>query len=153
MSLLGEPCTYRLIALDGAAVPPDQISSQDLAELAADLEHLGVREPLSLDSLLDVLYTASSHSDPSRMAPALDRMLEYVEHWSTVTPEQIATLFERLDPSRLVRAVGQTLLAATRLACHASAARQTFVSRFFADLRARGTPEPTVRRLEEGLRA
>jgi hypothetical protein len=51
----------------------------------------------------------------------------------------VAALFERLDPSRLVRAVGQTLLASTRLSGDRSVARQDFLSRFLEDLRSRGT--------------
>lgn len=84
----------------------------------------------SLDELLDELYAASSHSDRSRIAPALDRMLVCVDHWRLSSPGTIADLFERLDLSRVVRAVGQTLIASTRLYGDRSKTRQGFVSRF-----------------------
>src|SRR5690606_38775824 len=108
---------------------------------------LATKEPPSLPALLDLLYAASSSDERSRIAPALDRMLEYVDHWST----GVDALFERLDPSRVVRAVGQTLLAAARQVGYRSAARQAFLARFIEDLRMRGTPEATIRRLEQGL--
>jgi hypothetical protein len=151
LDALGVPCTYRLVMADGSAVPSDQITEQDSADVLMDLERLTMSAPLSMDALIDLLYAASSHPDRSRIAPALDRLLDYVDHWSEVSPEPIAALFERLDPSRLVRAAGQTLLAATRLDGHRSAARQAFLSRFLEDLRARGTPETAIRRLEQGL--
>ena len=107
--------------------------------------------PTSLDALLEMLYAASSHSDRSHIAPVLDRLLAYLDHWRTFSPGRVDALFERLDPSRLVRAVGQTLLASTRLACDRSVARHRFLSRFLDDLRIRGTPEATITHLQEGL--
>ena len=105
----------------------------------------------ALDMLVWMLETASSHSDRSHIPPALDRMLDYLDHWRPSSPGCIATLFERLDPSRLVRAVGQTLLASTRLAGDRSVARQEFLARFLEDLRVRGIPEAVVARLRNGL--
>jgi len=148
---VGEPCTYRIVMLDGTAVPPNQVTDQDSAEVLGDLKHLTTMETTSLDALLEMLYAASSHSDRSRIAPALDRLLAYVAHRSMSSPGRVATLFERLDPSRLVRAVGQTLLASTRLAGDRSVARQEFLSRFLEDLRIRGTPEAIIARLQRGL--
>lgn len=149
--VLGEQFTYRLVGADGSTIPSDQVAEQDSADVLNDLERLGMRVPPLLDALVDLLYVASSHSDRSRVAPALDHLLEYVDHWSGVSPARVAALFARLDPSRLVRAVGQTLLAATRLERHQSAARQAFLARFLEDLRGRGTPETTIRRLEQGF--
>jgi hypothetical protein len=108
-------------------------------------------EPISLDALLEMLYAASSHSDRSRIAPALDRLLAYVEHWSASSPARVAALFERLDPSRVARAVGQTLLAEARLTCDRSVARRGFLSRFLEDLRIHGTPEAMIVRLRKEL--
>jgi hypothetical protein len=107
--------------------------------------------PRALDDLLQRLYDASAYSDPSRIGPALDNMLEYVEYWSVVLPEHVVTLFDRLEPSRLVRAVGQTLLASTKLDGDRSSARQAFIVRFLEDLRIRGTSENTIARLRKGL--
>ena len=152
LDAVGEPCTYRVVMPDGTAVPPDQVTDHDSTDVVSDLEHLGTTAPLSLDALLRMLYAASSHHDRSRIAPALDRLLDYVDHWSAVAPERVSGLFERLAPSRIVRAVGQTLLASTRLTCNRSAAHREFLSRFLEDLRARGTPEATIARLREGIR-
>ena len=146
--VLGEQCTYRLVGADGSTIPSDQVAEQDSADVLNDLERLGMRVPPLLDALVDLLYVASSHSDRSRVAPALDHLLEYVDRWSGVSPARVAALFARLDPSRLVRAVGQTLLAATRLERHQSAARQAFLARFLEDLRGRGTPETTRPRFQ-----
>jgi len=140
-----------MVMPDGTAVPSNQVTDQDLAEIRDDLEHLAEMAPTSLDTLLRMLYTASSHSDRSRIAPALDRLLEYLDYWSVASPVRVAALFERLEPSRLVRAVGQTLLASTRLAGDRSAARQEFLARFLEDLRIRGTPEAMITRLRKGL--
>lgn len=148
---LGEPCAHRLVMADGSPVPADQVTDQDLADVVGDLERIGRRDVPSLDVLLELLYAVSSHSDRSRVASALDRLLEYVDHWSATAPEHVVALFERLDPARTVRAVGQTLLAATRMSRDHLPARQAFLERFLADLRARGTPETTIRRLEQGL--
>lgn len=150
LDAIGEPCPYRLVMPDGSALPSDQVTEQDAVDVAVDLEHLG-RAPPTLEALIASLYVASSHEDRSRVAPALDRLLDYVDRWSQVSPERVAMLFERLEPARLVRTVGQTLLAATRLACHDSAARRAFLSHFLEDLRARGTSEATIRRLQQGL--
>lgn len=149
--ILGEPYTSRFVMEDGTPVPPDQITEQESAELSADLQYLSRSDPPAVDVLLEQLYAASSHSDRSRVAPALDRLLAYVDHWSALSPKRVDALFEQLEPSRLLRAVGQTLLAATRLDAHLSHARQLFLVRFMDDLRARGTPEATIRRLAEGL--
>lgn len=121
-----------------------------------DLEHPSAVDPapldaLPLDALLEMLYVASSHGDRSLVPAALDRLLEYLDHWGSSSPGRIAALFDRLDPSRLVRAVGQTLLAWTRLAGDRSAARREFLARFLVDLRIRGTPEATISRLREGI--
>jgi hypothetical protein len=105
----------------------------------------------TLDVLIDLLYAASSHNDRSRVGSALDRLLEYVDHWSKVSPERVAALFNGLDPAQLVRAVGQTFLAATRLDGHTSPERHAFFLRFIDDLRVRGTPESTILRLVRGL--
>jgi hypothetical protein len=140
-----------MVMSDGTTVPSDQVTDQDSAEVRGDLEHLSTMIPTSLDALLRMLYVASSHSDRSRIAPALDRLLAYLGHWSAASPGRVAALFERLEPSRLVRAVGQTLLASTRLACDRSVARQEFLSRFLEDLRIRGTPEAMIARLRKGL--
>jgi hypothetical protein len=140
-----------MVMPDGTAVPSNQITDQDLAEIRGDLEHLAEMAPTSLDALLRMLYTASSHSDRSRIAPALDRLLEYLDYWSVASPGRVAALFERLEPSRLARAVGQTLLASTRLAGDRSAARQEFLARFLEDLRIRGTSEAIIVRLRKGL--
>jgi hypothetical protein len=107
--------------------------------------------PNSLDALLGMLYAASSHGDRSHVPPALDRMLAYLGRSRVSSPGHIAALFERLEPSRLVRAVGQTLLASTRLACDRTVARQEFLSRFLEDLRIRGAPEAIIARLRQGL--
>ncbi len=148
---IGEPYSYRVVAPDGTAVAPDQVTEQDEADVRGDLERLGAIEPTPLDALVTMLEEASSHGDRSRVAPALDRMLSYVDHWSAMSPARVAELFERLTPSRLVRAVGQTLLAATRLAGDRSPARSAFLARFLEDQRARGTPEETIARLRRGL--
>lgn len=110
-----------------------------------------VNEPILLDDLLDMCYAASSHSDRSLIPAALDRLLEYLDHWSASSPGRVTELFERLDPSRLVRAVGQTLLASTRLAGDQTAARREFLARFVEDLRNRGTPQALIARLHKGL--
>ena len=151
LDAIGEPWTYRMVTLDGTAVSSNQVTDQDSAEVLGDLEHLSTMVPTSLDALLEMLYAASSHSDRSRIAPALDRLLAYLDHWRAFSPGRVAVLFERLDPSRLVRAVGQTLLASTRLASDRSVARQEFLSRFLEDLRVRGTPEEMIARLRKGL--
>jgi hypothetical protein len=148
---IGEPYAYRVVAPDGTAVAPDQVTEQDDADVRGDLEHLGAIEPTPLDALVTMLEEASSHGDRSRVAPALDRMLSYVDSWSALSPARLAELFERLTPSRLVRAVGQTLLAATRLPGDGSPARRAFLAAFLEDLRARGTPEETIARLRRGL--
>jgi hypothetical protein len=110
-----------------------------------------VNEPILLDDLLDMLYVASSHSDRSLIPAALDRLLEHLDHWSESSPGRVTELFERLDPARLVRAVGQTLLASTRLAGEQTAARREFLARFVEDLRNRGTTEATITRLYRRL--
>lgn len=148
---IGEPCTYRMVMADGTVVPSNQVTDQDSAEVLGDLEHLSTMHPTSLDALVGMLYAASSHGDRSGIPPALDHMLAYLDRWRASSPERIAALFERLEPSRLVRAVGQTLLASTRLACDRSVARRKFVSRFLEDLRIRGTPEGVIARLRKGL--
>lgn len=148
---IGEPCTYRIVMPDGTLVPSEELTDQDSAEVRGDLEHLATIVSTSLDALLGMLYAASSHGDRSRIAPALDRMLAYLDHWRSSSPERVTALFERLEPSRLVRAVGQTLLASTRLAGDRSAARQEFLSRFLEDLRIRGTHEASIARLRKGL--
>jgi hypothetical protein len=153
LEAVGEPCTYRMVAPDGTAIPSDQVTDQDAAEVVDDLEHLATMVPTSLDALLEMLYAASSHSDRSRVAPALDRLLAYVGYWSVSSPERVTALFERLEPSRLVRAVGQTLLAATRLAGDRFVARHAFLARFLDDLRIRGTPDAVIARLRRGLEA
>lgn len=149
--VVGEPYTCRMVMPDGAAVPSNQVSDQDWAEVRGDLEHLAIMAPIALDALLEVIYGASSHSDRSRIAPALDRLLAYVGYWSVASPGRVDALFERLVPSRLVRAVGQTLLASTRLAGDRSAARQDFLARFLEDLRNRGTDDAIITRLRKGL--
>ena len=148
---VGEPCTYRMVTLDGEVVPAEQVTDQDSADIRGDLERLSTMRPLSLDALLGMLYAASSHSDRSQISPALDQLLAYLSYWRTVSPERIIALFERLDASRLVRAVGQTLLASTRLGGDRSVARQAFLARFFEDLRARNTHEAVIARLCKGL--
>lgn len=148
---VGEPCTWRIVMPDGTAVRSDQVTDQDLAEVRGDLEHLATMAPPSLNALLELLYAASSHSDRSRIAPALDCLLAYLGYWNAVSPRRVAAIFERLDPSRVVRAVGQTLLASTKLAGDRSIARQEFLSRFLEDLRVRGTSEATIARLRKGL--
>jgi hypothetical protein len=140
-----------MVMPDRTVVPSDQVTGQDSADVRGDLEYLSTMDPTSLDGLLTMVYVASSHSDRSRIAPALDRLLSYLDHWRAVSPERVAALFERLDPSRLVRAVGQTLLASTRLSGDRSVARQEFLSRFLEDLRSRGTPEAMIARLRRGL--
>jgi hypothetical protein len=153
LDAVGETYTYRVVALDGTLVPPEDVTEQDLFEIRGDLEHLDTREPPSLEALLALLYTVSSDRDRSRIAPALDRLLEYVDCWSASAPERVDALFDQLVPSRIVRAVGQTLLAATRLPRFQSNARSGFLSRFLEDLRARGTLEATIDRLRRGLNA
>jgi len=149
--VVGEPCLWRMVMPDGVAVPSNQVTDQDWAEIRGDIEHLATMAPISLDALLETLYSASSHSDRSRIAPALDRLLTYVGYWNVVSPGRVDALFETLDPSRLVRAVGQTLLVSTRLAGDRSIARQEFLARFLEDLRIRGTDEAIITRLREGL--
>lgn len=149
--VVGEPYTCRMVMPDGTALPANQVTDQDWAEVRGDLEHLATMAPISLDALLESLYGASAHSDRSRVAPALDRLLAYVGYWSVASPRRVDALFERLDPSRLVRAVGQTLLASTRLAGDRSVARKEFLSRFLEDLRIRGTDEAVITRLHKGL--
>lgn len=151
LDAVGERWTYRVVTPDGTVVPSNQVTDQDSAEVRSDLEHLSAMDPPSLDAVLRMLYAASSHSDRSHIARALDRLLAYVDYWRAASPERVAALFDRLEPARLVRAVGQTLLASTRLACDRSVARQEFVSRFLEDLRTRGTPEARIARLQEGL--
>lgn len=151
LEAVGEPCECRLIMADGTAVPSEQITDHELADIRRDLEHLSKRTPIALDALLRTLYDASSYSDRSRIPPALDRLLAYVAYWNATSPERVAALYDRLEPSRIVRAVGQTLLAATRLSGDRSHARQEFLSRFLADLRTRGTPEAVIERLQKGL--
>lgn len=87
------------------------------------------------------LYAASTRIDPALLAPALDQLLVHVE-----SAEDTAPIFDALDPWRLARAVGQTLLAATR--GNRSPARQAFAERFLAALRGRGEPEAILRRME-----
>lgn len=149
--VVGEPYTCRMVMPDGTALPVNQVTDQDWAEVRGDLEHLATIAPISLDALLESLYGASAHSDRSRVAPALDRLLAYVGYWSVASRRRVDMLFERLDPSRLVRAVGQTLLASTRLAGDRSVARQEFLARFLEDLRIRGTDEAVITRLHKGL--
>jgi hypothetical protein len=149
--VVGEPCLWRMVMPDGAAVPSNQVTDQDWAEVRGDLERLATIAPISLDAVLETLYSASSHGDRSRIGPALDRLLAYVGYWSVASPGRVDALFERLDPSRLVRAVGQTLLASTRLAGDRSVARKEFLSRFLEDLRIRGTDEAVITRLHKGL--
>jgi hypothetical protein len=151
LEAVGEPCTYRIVLPDRTAVAVDQVTDRDFAEIREDLEHLSAMHPAPLEVLLRMLYAASSHSDRSRLAPALDCLLAYVSYWSTVSPSRVAALFERLDPSRLVRAVGQTLLASTQLVSDRPVARQKFLARFLEHLRARNTPEAVIARLREGL--
>jgi len=151
LEAVGEPCTYRIVMPNGATVPSDQVTDQDSAEVRGDLQHLSTMDPPSLDALLGVLYAASSHSDRSRIAPALDRLLAYLDHWRASSPGRVAALFKQLEPSRLVRAVGQTLLASTRLAGDRSVARQEFLARFLEDLRSRGIAEEVIARLRKGL--
>lgn len=151
LETVGEPCTYRILAPDASAVPADQLTAQDSTEIIRDLAHIDAMNPPPLDALVRMLYAASSHGDRSRVAPALDRLLSYVDYWSAASPGRVAALFERLTPSRLVRAVGQTLLASTRLAVNRSDARSAFLSNFLEDLRVRGTPEATIARLRKGL--
>jgi hypothetical protein len=139
-----------MVMPDGTAVAADQVTDQDSAEIRGDVEHLSAMHPTPLDALLQMLYAASSHSDRSRLAPALDRLLVYVSYWGTESG-RVAALFERLDPSRLVRAVGQTLLASTRLAGDRSVARQEFLTRFLEHLRERNTPEAVIARLRKGF--
>lgn len=105
------------------------------------------RLPLSLDALLSTLYAASAHDDRSLVATALDHLLKFLGYWSARSPKRVAELFERLEPARLVRAVGQILLASTRSGAVRSAARQDFLRRFLEDLRLRGTAEATIERL------
>jgi hypothetical protein len=140
-----------MVLPDGTALPANQVTDQDLAEVRGDLEHLATMAPISLDALLEALYGASAHGDRSRIAPALDRLLAYVTYWSAASPRRVDALFERLDPSRLVRAVGQTLLASTRLAGDRYSARQEFLKSFLEDLRIRGTDEAIITRLRKGL--
>jgi hypothetical protein len=80
---------------------------------------------MSLDSLLETI--AANPSDPA----TLDQMREFV---GAAPFEQTEALFDRLDPSRLPRAVGQTLLASTRLAGYTSQARSDFLERFLRNL-------------------
>ncbi len=149
---LGASCTYRIIAEDGLPVPADQITDRDRLDISTDLQHLARRGAIELDVLLALLYEASAHEDRSKVGPALDRLLEYVDYWTDLAPDRVDALFENLDPSKLRRAVGQTLLAATRLDGFRSAARQSFYARFIDDLRTQGTPEATIRRLTEELK-
>lgn len=151
LEAVGEPCTYRIVAPDASAVPADQLTDQDSNDVISDLAHLDTMNPPPLDALVGMLYAASSHGNRSRVAPALDRLLSYVDYWTAASTGRVVALFERLTPSRLVRAIGQTLLASTRLAIHRSEARSAFFSNFLADLRLRGTPEATIARLRKGL--
>jgi hypothetical protein len=111
--------------------------------------HDDLAGPPALSALLEMLYAASSHLDQSRIARALDCLLAYADHWRASSPEHVATLFEQLDPSRLTRSIGQTLLASTR--CDLSVARRKFLSRFLEDLHSRGAPEAQIARLRAGL--
>jgi hypothetical protein len=123
------------------AVIADQVTDQDSDEVLGDVAHLATIDVTPLDALVEMLEAASSHSDRSLIPAALDRLLEYLDHWSASSPGRVVALFDRLNPSRLVRAVGQTLLASTRLAGDRSAARREFLVRFLDDLRNRGTSE------------
>lgn len=153
LEAIGEPCVYRLVMSDGTPIPSGQVTDQDSAEIFQDLDRLAAMDPISLEALLTMLYSASSHEDRSRVASALDHMLACVDHWSSMRPARVVALFERLEPSRLVRAVGQTLLASTRLDRDRSPARRDFLSRFLEDLRVRGVPEARIARLRQGLEA
>jgi hypothetical protein len=148
---VGESVDFRMIHPDGSAIPSDQLSEQERDGVQAELEHLSTLAPRSLDDLLQLLYEASAYSDRSRIGRALDDMLAYVEYWSFVLPEHVVTLFDRLEPSRLVRAVGQTLLASTKLDGDRSSARQAFIVRFLEDLRIRGTSDAVIARLRGGF--
>lgn len=154
--VIGEVHALRFVQDDGGSVPEDQITEQQSADLVRDLQHLRFRQlhrgkPLALAALLEQLYAASSHADRSQVGSALDQLLEYVDHWRMFSPERLDALFDRLEPSKLVRAVGQALLAATHISGYQSAARQSFCGRFTEALRDRGTPEPTIRRVVEGI--
>src|SRR5580700_1518842 len=56
---IGEPSPYRVVAPDGTAVPPDQATEQDEADIRGDLERLGAIEPTPLDALVTMLEEAS----------------------------------------------------------------------------------------------
>lgn len=96
---------------------------------------------LDATELAHRLYAASAHPDRSCLAPVLDQLLVHFE-----SAEDMAPIFAALDPWRLTRAVGQTLLAATR--GNQSPARQAFAERFLAATRGRGEPEAIIRRME-----
>ncbi len=92
------------------------------------------------------LYAASAAAhdgDRSKVGPALDLMINCVDDWRRSSPTTIAELFRRIDPAQCVRAVGQTLLAVTRVTDDSPVARRAFMERFLAVLRERG--EPTLR--------
>lgn len=108
----------------------------------------------SPDDLLRAIHAASStasRGDRARVASVLDRLRAFVEHWEPRDPGRVAELFGRLDPSRLVRPVGQTLLASTRSRALRSVERRDFLARFLDDLRARGTSGATIERLRRRL--
>ena len=91
-----------------------------------------------LDALMEQLYAASVREDRAGVGPALDSLLEYVERCHTVRDlRSMDALYDALEPARLVRAVGHTLLAATWLIGDRSAARAQFALRFVADLELR----------------
>jgi len=97
----------------------------------------------ALRIVIHELYAASAAGDRARIAFALDLMLDHIDRWRGSSPTTIAELFRRLDPVQCVRAVGQTLLAVTRVTNDSPVARRAFMERFLAVLRERG--EPTLR--------
>ncbi len=124
---------------------PEQGVEFEISLLTSEIAHLSG----DMADLLEMLYAASWHKDWSLIPAALDHLRRCLDNWHINSYNPI--LFEQLDPSRLVRLIGQTLLASTRSLVGQSAARQAFLSRFLDDLRIRGTPESTIVLLQKEL--
>jgi hypothetical protein len=104
------------------------------------------------DDLQSVLYDACADPDRSSIDRALDLMLVWMDAWWT-DPRNIDNLFTSLDPTRLVRSIGQTLLARTDMPSRDTSARRAFVDRFLVAESARGASPETIDRLRRAFTA
>ena len=103
------------------------------------------------EDLLEILYEASHlasrHGDRSGIPMALDLMLERLDRSLETDRELADELLANLDASRVVRAVGQTLLVATRFDQMLSTQRKRFSARFIETLKERGVDEEVIERM------